>query len=96
MEDRQIVLNELRAVLADGSDDVTYDVYVGDSPEAALAATSVFSGTWSEGRNRSVRERARGHVAYIRLRNSTLAERWAMERIQAVIKPLGGASARIY
>jgi hypothetical protein len=95
-EDRQHVLTELRAVLDDDSDNVALDIYVGDSPEAALASATAFTGTLSAGRNASLRPRCRGQSLYLRLRNNTLAETWAMERIQAVVKPLGAGTARIY
>jgi hypothetical protein len=95
-------MNALTVVTAGGkaggtipdSDDVDYDVYVGDDAETVIekadADTSIFAGTIAApGRAKRVRRRARGVFIAIRLGNDTLDETWGMERILAEIVPAG-------
>jgi hypothetical protein len=95
-------MNALTVVTAGGkaggtvpdSDDVDYDVYVGDDAETVIekadADTPIFSGTISApGRAKRVRRRARGVFMAVRLGNNEAGETWGMERVLAEIVPAG-------
>lgn len=89
-------LTELNAVLATGSNDLTFGVYAGESAEAAKASTVCFSGDWSAGRNRSERRRAQGHAIFVRLSNNTNNETWAFEMLNAKAQSFSGRRGRQY
>ena len=78
-----LILNEVQATLAIGSSDVTWSLHVGDSAEEAKSATLSATGTLSTGRNQSFRPRVGGHSIYLKLRNATVSQTWALERIAA-------------
>ena len=78
------------------SSNVTYYVYVGDSPEDVMekvaAGTHKISGTlYAPGYKRGKKQRktARGKYAAIRFRNNTLSQSWAFEEVEVEIKPAG-------
>jgi len=78
------------------SSNVTYYVYVGDSPEAVMkkvaAGTYEITGTvYAPGyqRGKKQRRQARGKYAAIRLRNNTADQTWAFEEIEVEITPAG-------
>lgn len=84
-------LAEMTAILAESSDNITWELWVGETPESAyLAATSAdqagtlsrFTGTWNNGMNHREHPRARGACAFIKLTANTADERWALEAIQ--------------
>lgn len=91
---RAMMLRQIQPEIARGSDDVAYEVYVGKSPEEAFNASALFSGTFSAGRGRGVLRGARGEALYLRLRNNTLAERWALEEIVLELQELGPTAQR--
>lgn len=91
---QRLLLNELQAVLGASSNDVTYDVYRGDSADDARQSASFWNGTWSSGRNLSDRRRATGEAIYIRLRNNTITQSWQLETLRAQIVGLGYARQR--
>ena len=79
-----------------GCSNVTYYVFVGDSPEAVM--DKVTAGTYdltgivlAVGFQRGGRQRrtVRGKYAAIQLRNDTLSQTWAMEEIEIEITPVG-------
>lgn len=74
-------LDQLSAVLADGSGDVDWEVRVGETAEAAIDATARASGTWTAGRNTLERPRIRGAYGVVVLSSDTA---WAMEELTAV------------
>lgn len=90
----KIMLSELKAAIATGSNDVTFDVYAAETAEAAKAASSKINGTWSAGRNKSERRRAIGHDIFIRLRNNTVSQDWAYEFLGVEIDSLTGPRER--
>ncbi len=59
----ELILKDIVAVLSEGSGDVTYEVYVGQTAESALASAPVASGTWGSSRNFNVGIRRAGHAA---------------------------------
>lgn len=86
-----MMLNELQAILAEMSDDVTWSVKVGDTAESALSSTAVRSGTWVAGRNRNSPVRRSGHAIYIRIASTN---QWALESIRAMFGPTGKITRR--
>lgn len=89
-------LDEMNAVIATGSNDVTFAVHAGESAEDAKAASATFSGDWVAGRNRSERRRAQGHAMYVKLSNNTLDETWSFEMLNMVCKSYSGRRIRQY
>jgi len=89
------MLREIRAVL-DADCEVNYEVYAGDSAQAAFEATTPrLDGVFYGGRSKADRRRCQGHVFYIKLKNSRLGESWAMETLQIGRKPIGKSRDRI-
>jgi len=82
----ELRLDELQAVLANGSAVVTYKVYAGETAELALAAANAVSpvpdeeGTFDPDRNVTEYVRVAGHAIYVEL---SCSDRWAMEAIRA-------------
>ena len=91
-------LNEVRCVLARNSDDVKMDVYRGDSAEDAYAnsGTSFYTSTFSAGRNVSERRKAQAHALYLKMYNSTLDKKWALERVMCEYQDTSHRFSRIY
>jgi hypothetical protein len=87
----ELMLYDLQAVLGENSDDVDYEVYVGDTAEQAFSSTAVDSGTWSAGRNYLSPINHSGYAIYIRILSSN---RWSMEQIRARWGPLGATRRR--
>lgn len=81
-----IALTQLSGVLGAGSADVTYSLNAGDSAEDARWADDAYTGTWSSGRNNSVRRKTTGHAMFVRVRNTAADQSWALERIEADVK----------
>lgn len=81
-----IVLTSLTSVMGVSSDNAAFSVLRGNSAEDALNAVAVNTGVWSAGRNQQSRRRVAGHAMYVKVSNSTLAEDWSMERVEAEIK----------
>jgi hypothetical protein len=76
------VLETLDAVLAEDSDDVDWEVRVGETHEEAVGASAFTSGTWTEtGRQYTERPQARGSAVTLKLSNDTADESWAVENI---------------
>lgn len=83
------ILHELVAVLDEQSGDVDWEVYVGKSPEAALAAGAFATAkTWSAGLNYKSRPMARGTAMFLKLANNT-TDAWVFEGITAVMRRAG-------
>jgi len=102
-DDMQGKLNQLTVVTAGGasggsqadSDGVTAEVYVAETAEEIIekvtAASSPFTSftLTGPGRGRPNRCRARGAFAAVRLKNTTLGQTWAMERVTAAVQRAG-------
>lgn len=87
-------LNQIQGILGEGSGDVGYEVYVGQTAESALASSPVASGTWTsspDGRNLSDSVARSGYAAYLRLISSNA---WAMESIRAQVRADGDIRRR--
>jgi hypothetical protein len=84
-------LMTLEATLAADSGDVTWEVFTGDSGEAAVSsASAAATGTWSEGLNYLSRPSARGPWAVLKISaKSGECKPWALERINARLRQLG-------
>lgn len=82
----EITLHSLQAVLGEASGEVTWEVFVGATAEAALASEAVRSGTWEGGRNLTSAVAKSGHAVYVRLSSTN---RWALEQIRAVTSVRG-------
>lgn len=87
------LVKDLQGTIATGSDDVDWQLHVGNSPQAALAADTAQAGVWSAGRNRSVAIRRFGQAAYLEIGRNEEGT-WALEQIFAVLHPAGRARQR--
>jgi len=76
---RDAVVTNVAAVLAAGSDEVSYAVYGADTVEGVLSAAAVAAGTWTAGSNPPDRTRVRGGAHGIKILNTTAGRRWALE-----------------
>lgn len=98
------VIGNVYGILAGGatggsesdSSNVTYYVYVGDSPEEVIE--KVTAGTYSltgtlhgpgQQRGRKQRKTIRGKYGAIRLRNNTTGQTWGFEEIEMEVTPAG-------
>jgi hypothetical protein len=81
-----MLVSELQAVIGSGSGTVTYQVLVGETPEAALAASPVTSGTLTAGRSPTMPIRRAGHACYVKLSATTP---WAYEQIRLAVRQTG-------
>ena len=90
----KLMLTEMKAAVATGSNPVTFDVYGAETAEAAKAGSSKVSGTWVAGRNKSERRRAVGHDLFIRLRNNTDAQAWGYEFLGLELNSFDGPRQR--
>lgn len=86
----EFVLSKLIGVVADvtGGQTVQYEAYAAEDPDWANVGSASFSGTWTDGRNDTVHERARGHACFLkvgRFAGSQAVGRWAMESLAASV-----------
>lgn len=80
------LLCAMDAVLSSASDEVTWEVLVGDTHEDAINADVFDSGEWEAGLNATVRPRARGASFCLRI---TSTNAWEIERVLATIERAG-------
>lgn len=73
-----MMVKDIRPILAEDSSDVAYDVLLGTSAEKAVTSTAVQAGTARAGRNFTFLVRRAAHAVYIKLSS---AKAWAMETI---------------
>jgi len=84
------LLTELQATIANGSSDVTFELFSGASPEEAFNETIPwFSGTWAEDKNPAFRQRCHANAMWLKISNSTVGESWEMESIIARVREIG-------
>lgn len=88
-----MLVKEIQAALGESSGEVTYEVYVGPTAEAALAAAPVLTGTWAAGRNPTHPVRRAGHAVYVKLTSTAV---WAMEAVRLVVDGKGRVRRRQY
>ena len=81
-------ISELTAVMGANSGNVTWDVIVGDTPEAAATGSSFESGTWVAGLNYNNHPRGRGDAFVLKITGSGTTK-WAYERAQATVRKVG-------
>ena len=86
-----LLLKDLQAILGTASGDVTYSVHVGNSAQAAYAASASVTGTWGAGRNLDSLVRRSGHAVYVKI---TSTNAWALEQIRARIAGKGKVRRR--
>jgi hypothetical protein len=72
-------VNELRAVLAEGSGDVDWALSTGDAAEQAMGNTPPASGTWEAGHNTIDRPKVVGRSAYLHMSS---VNQWGMESVE--------------
>lgn len=83
------LLSELIGATAALSGTVTWDVYVGETHEAAQASSSFASGTWTTaGLDYKDRPRARGASFFLKVSGSG-TRRWGLERVTCRIEKRG-------
>jgi hypothetical protein len=75
-----------QATLSDDSGDIAYEVFSGDTPEEALAATNTVTGTWSASRNNVSPINRSAFIHFVDLSGT---DKMAIERIAIKYKPLG-------
>jgi len=81
------MITELGCTLDEDSADVTWELMVGDSAEAAVDnATADYSGTWTAGWNGITAPRVRGQAAKLKLSGT---DDWAMESIPITVAHAG-------
>jgi len=92
-----VKMNELRVQVGKNSSNVAASVFIGDNAEDAYAQTTAhYTATFVPGRNVSERRKAISHAIYLKLGNSTVAQRWVMERAEADLELTARKSARIF
>lgn len=83
------ILHAVQATVGEGSDDVSWTVHIGQTAEAALAATASFTGSeWAEGLSDWQHVRNRGAYAYIKV-FTTGTDRFSFENIDVRMAELG-------
>jgi hypothetical protein len=87
----EVMLHEIQGLLGEQSEDVTFEVYVGRSSEAAISSAPVFSGTWKAGRNLTHGVRRSGHAVYFKIASSNP---WQSEQIRLRVESLGAVRRR--
>lgn len=87
-------LTELQLSMASGSSDVSFDLFMDNSAEAAFNSSSLLNRTLSAGRNPSIRQGGFGNAMYIRLRNNTASQTWAYEAMRYGLKVAGRTAQR--
>lgn len=81
-------LMSIDATVANYSGDVDWEVASGNSAEAAILASAIDSGTWTEDLNAAVRPACSGQAMTLKLTGET-GRSWAIESIVAVRKDAG-------
>ena len=84
-----VSLDQILGILAHDSGSVTYTLHVGDSPEEAVAAGHIYSGTWTAGRNNLDHPRVRGQSVYVKLSAGQPGLAWAWESGYIVLQKRG-------
>ena len=95
---RGIRLKEMRATLGLTSASLKYTVFAGDSAESAYNSTAAASGTFSStlaGKPAVSHKGAMGQAIYIKLSNTTVAEKWTLEKLECTYHSTGKKFARI-
>jgi hypothetical protein len=94
--DREFKMNNIRCVLAADVEDATLNAYGVESADFNLvtAGSPDVTATVSAGRNNGIFDRVRGNAVYFRIRNATLARRWALESLSGRIMAGGRARNR--
>ena len=87
-------LMRIAGILDKDSSSVSYEVYVGDTADEAIASSPVITSEWSKGRNPWQYSRARGHSIFVKLSSNIAAVPWAIEKITATIAVAGRARDR--
>jgi hypothetical protein len=92
-------LKEMRATLGLTSASLTYTVFAGDSAESAYnSTTAAASGTFSStlaGKPAVSHKGAMGQAIFIKLSNTTVAEKWTLEKLECTYHSTGKKFARI-
>jgi hypothetical protein len=89
----EFIWRQMRAVLAEDSSSLQYEVRVGDTAQGATTATSSIDGSLVAGRNPTITDRARAAALYLRL-YSTASAPWAFEKVEALLVRAGMLRAR--
>ena len=96
---RGIRLKEMRATLGLTSASLKYTVFAGDSAESAYnSTTAAASGTFSStlaGKPAVSHKGAMGQAIFIKLSNTTVAEKWTLEKLECTYHSTGRKFARI-
>jgi hypothetical protein len=84
-------ITEVFGVLASGSGDVTWELYVADACEGAVDATTAFdTATWSgDGLTFKSRPRARAGAFTVKVKKGSDTRAWSLDRLNAVVMPAG-------
>ena len=89
----EMTIRDVQAILGESSDPVTYNVYVGNTPEEALSSTSVESGTFGAGRNPTTSIRRTGYSVHVKLSSTG---QWSMEQLMMLVATRGKARRRAW
>jgi hypothetical protein len=86
-----MILDEIQAVMGDGSGDVTWNILLGTTANQALNSGVAETGMFTGGRNATAYVGRRAHALYLQF---TAEGAWRMEEIRAVVRQGGLKSAR--
>ena len=91
-EDVEVMLNRLKGFLAREQSGCTYEVYVSDDP--STLGQVVAKGNLKPGQNPRLPVRKRGAFLWLRLRNTKLNERYAIESLSGDVTAMGQRRVR--
>lgn len=86
-----VALDEIQAVMGEGSSDVTWNVLVGRTAEEALKAGVAETGIFEAGRNATAYVGRRDHALYVQFLSQAM---WRFDEMRAVVRSGGPKSAR--
>jgi hypothetical protein len=86
-----MLVKDLQAIMGETSGEVTYQILLGTTAEAALSSSPVMTGTWVAGRNFTIPIRREGYAVYIVL---TSTNPWMMEEIKIRMATTGKVRRR--
>ncbi len=86
-----VMMKDIQAVLGETSEDVTFEIFVGTTAEAALSSEPILTGTWSAGRNFNNYIRHAAHALYVRISST---KPWAFESFRLRLAAQGKVRQR--
>lgn len=91
-----VLLKSIEGTLANDTGSVSWSVHVGESVERALRSKASATGKLPHGRSRVQPARRHGHAMFIKLSNRDAHNRWAVEKLEAVLQGTGRVRGRAF